>query len=49
MDDRTALLFVPFEDRMENFVVRFNPETGMILGIIVGVILVIWLLLSLIF
>ncbi|HSK66098.1 MAG TPA: DUF6544 family protein [Anaerolineales bacterium] len=30
VDDRTALLFVPFEDRMENFIVRFNPETGMI-------------------
>jgi len=30
VDDRTALLFVPFEDKMENFVVRFNPETGMI-------------------
>ena len=30
VDDRTALLFVPFEDRLENFVVRFNPETGMI-------------------
>ena len=30
LDDRTALLFVPFEDKMENFVVRFNPETGMI-------------------
>lgn len=30
VDDRTALLFVPFEDEMENFVVRFNPETGMI-------------------
>jgi hypothetical protein len=30
VDDRTALLFVPFEDKMESFVVRFNPETGMI-------------------
>jgi len=30
VDDETALLFVPFEDREENFVVRFNPETGLI-------------------
>jgi hypothetical protein len=30
VDDRTALLWVPFEDQMENFIVRFNPETGMI-------------------
>ncbi len=30
VDDVTALLYVPFEDQMENFVVRFNPETGMI-------------------
>jgi hypothetical protein len=30
VDERTALLFVPFEDQMENFVVRFNPETGLI-------------------
>jgi hypothetical protein len=30
VDERTALLFVPFEDKLENFVVRFNPETGMI-------------------
>jgi hypothetical protein len=30
IDDKTALLFVPFEDKMENFVVRFNPETGLI-------------------
>lgn len=30
VDDVTALLFVPFEDQMENFVVRFNPETGLI-------------------
>lgn len=30
VDDRTALLFVPFEDREENFVMRFNPETGML-------------------
>lgn len=30
VDDVTALLFVPFEDQMENFMVRFNPETGLI-------------------
>lgn len=30
VDERTALLWVPFEDKMENFVVRFNLETGMI-------------------
>ena len=26
----TALLWVPFEDEMENFVVRFDPQTGLI-------------------
>jgi len=30
MDEKTALLFVPFEDQAENFVVRFDPETGLI-------------------
>jgi hypothetical protein len=30
VDDNTALLFVPFEDKEENFVVRFDPETGLI-------------------
>jgi hypothetical protein len=30
MDDHTALLFVPFENQAENFVVRFNPKTGLI-------------------
>jgi hypothetical protein len=30
VDDHTALLYVPFEDQEENFVVRFNPETGLI-------------------
>jgi hypothetical protein len=30
VDDKTALLFIPFEDQTENFVVRFNPETGLI-------------------
>jgi hypothetical protein len=27
VDDNTALMFVPFGDREENFVIRFNPET----------------------
>jgi hypothetical protein len=30
VDENTALLFVPFEDQVENFVVRFNPKTGLI-------------------
>lgn len=30
VDDQTALLYVPFEDQEENFVVRFSPETGLI-------------------
>lgn len=30
VDENTALLFVPFEEQVENFVVRFNPETGLI-------------------
>jgi hypothetical protein len=30
VDENTALLYVPFEDREENFVMRFNPETGML-------------------
>jgi hypothetical protein len=30
VDDRTALLYVPFEEGKESFVVRFNPETGLI-------------------
>lgn len=29
VDDKSALLFVPFEDHEENFVVRFNPENGL--------------------
>lgn len=29
VDENTALLFVPFEEKQENFVVRFNPETGL--------------------
>jgi hypothetical protein len=30
VDNVTAILFVPFENQMENFVVRFDPETGLI-------------------
>lgn len=30
VDEYTALLFVPFEEKEESFVVRFNPETGLI-------------------
>jgi hypothetical protein len=30
VDEQTALLYVPFEEREENFVVRFNPESGLI-------------------
>lgn len=30
VDEGTALLYVPFEDREENFVMRFNPETGLL-------------------
>ncbi len=30
VDANTALLFVPFEDQEENFVMRFNPETGLL-------------------
>lgn len=30
VDGKTALLFVPFEDREENFVMRFNPDTGLL-------------------
>ncbi|MBN2118701.1 MAG: hypothetical protein JW730_19175 [Anaerolineales bacterium] len=30
VDEHTALLYVPFEDQEENFVVRFDPETGLI-------------------
>lgn len=30
LDDHAALLFVPFEGKEENFVVRFNPETGLL-------------------
>lgn len=30
VDDRTAILYVPFEDQEDSFVVRFNPETGLV-------------------
>jgi hypothetical protein len=30
VDEHTALLYVPFEDKEENFVMRFNPETGLL-------------------
>ena len=30
VDEKTALLFVPFEDKEENFVVRFDSETGLL-------------------
>ena len=30
VDDNTALLYVPFGEKEENFVVRFDPETGLI-------------------
>ncbi|MBI5955309.1 MAG: hypothetical protein HY865_26940 [Chloroflexi bacterium] len=30
VNENTALLFVPFEDKIETFVVRFNPQTGLV-------------------
>jgi hypothetical protein len=30
VDEKTALLYVPFGDGEENFVVRFDPETGLV-------------------
>jgi hypothetical protein len=30
VDDHTALLYVPFEEKEEDFVVRFDPESGLI-------------------
>ena len=30
VDENTALMFVPFEDRQESFVMRFNPQTGLL-------------------
>jgi hypothetical protein len=30
VDENTALMYVPFEEGEENFVMRFNPETGLL-------------------
>ena len=30
VDENTALLYVPYEDGEETFVVRFNPQTGLV-------------------
>ena len=30
VDENTALMYVPFEDKEENFVMRFNPQTGLL-------------------
>lgn len=30
VDENSALLFVPFEDKIETFVVRFDPQTGLV-------------------
>ena len=30
VDDDTALLYVPYEDRQETFLMRFNPQTGLL-------------------
>jgi hypothetical protein len=30
VDEKTALMYVPFEDTEENFVMRFNTETGLL-------------------
>jgi hypothetical protein len=30
VDENTARLYVPFEDKEENFIMRFNPETGLL-------------------
>lgn len=30
VDENTALMFVPFGEKEENFVMRFNPETGLL-------------------
>jgi hypothetical protein len=30
VDDYTALLFIPYKDQEENFVMRFNPDTGLL-------------------
>jgi hypothetical protein len=30
VDENTALMYVPFEEKEENFVMRFNPQTGLL-------------------
>jgi hypothetical protein len=30
VDQNTALMYIPFEDKEENFVMRFNPEIGLL-------------------
>ena len=30
VDENTAILYVPFGDKEENFIVRFNPKTGLV-------------------
>ena len=30
LDENTAILFVPFEEGEEHFIVRFNPQTGLV-------------------
>lgn len=30
VDDNTAILYVPFEAKVENFVIRFDPKTGLV-------------------
>jgi hypothetical protein len=30
VDENTALMYIPFEDKEENFIMRFNPETGLL-------------------
>jgi hypothetical protein len=30
VDENTALMYIPFEGKEENFVMRFNPETGLL-------------------
>jgi hypothetical protein len=30
VDENTALMYVPFEEKEENFIMRFNPQTGLL-------------------
>jgi hypothetical protein len=30
VDEKTALMYIPFDGKEENFVMRFNPETGLL-------------------